>query len=93
MNDVDECAAIAVDLGLKIHRDLGPGMLESVYESILAGQLQRAGLAVERQRPIAIEYEGIVYHEGFALTCWSKAASSSRSSRSISWLRCTGANC
>ena len=65
MNEVDECAALAVDLGLKIHRDLGPGMLESVYEGILAGQLQRAGYAVERQRPIPIEYDGMIFREGF----------------------------
>jgi iron complex transport system substrate-binding protein len=65
MTDVDQFAALAVDLGLQIHRDLGPGMLESVYEAILAGELRRAGLVVERQRPIAIEYNGIVYQEGF----------------------------
>jgi GxxExxY protein len=65
MVDAEECASVAIDLGLKIHRDLGPGMLESVYEGILAGQLQRAGLVVERQRPIPVEYDGMVFHEGF----------------------------
>jgi iron complex transport system substrate-binding protein len=64
MDDVDSYAA-AVDLGLKIHRDPRPGMLESVYEGILAGELRRAGLEVERQRPMAIEYNGFVYQEGF----------------------------
>ena len=65
MADLEDCASIAVDVGLKMHRDLGPGMLESVYEGIMAGQLQKRGLTVERQRPIAIEYDGMVFQEGF----------------------------
>ena len=44
---------------------LGPGLLESVYEAILAKQLQRAGLNVETQVPVPIEYEGIRFSEAF----------------------------
>ena len=44
---------------------LGPGLLESVYEVILAKQLQRAGLKVETQVPVPIEYEGIRFSEAF----------------------------
>jgi iron complex transport system substrate-binding protein len=65
MRDVESLARIAVDCGLKVHRDLGPGLLESVYETIMAARLLRAGLAVERQKPIAIEYDGMVFKEGF----------------------------
>lgn len=65
MRDVESLARIAVDCGLKVHRDLGPGLLESVYETIMAASLLRAGLAVERQKPIAIEYDGMVLKEGF----------------------------
>jgi GxxExxY protein len=63
--DVEELARVAVDCGFKIHSDLGPGLLESVYEAVLATSLSRRGLGVERQKPIGIEYEGITLAEGF----------------------------
>lgn len=65
MRDVEDLARVAVDCGLRVHRDLGPGLLESVYEAVMAASLLRAGLAVERQKPIAIEFEGMVFREGF----------------------------
>jgi len=46
-------------------RDLGAGLLESVYEAILAASLRKNALKVERQKPIAIEYEGLRLAEGF----------------------------
>ena len=63
--DVEKLAALAVDIGLKIHRELGPGMLESVYETVLAAQLARSGVPVERQKPVGVEYEGITFQEAF----------------------------
>ena len=63
--DIEGVATIAVDCGFRIHRDLGPGLLESVYEAVLADRLRRSGLAVERQRPISFSYEGVVFNEGF----------------------------
>jgi iron complex transport system substrate-binding protein len=57
-------------LRLRIHRDLGPGLLESVYEAVMAASLLRAGLAVERQKPIAIEFDGMVFREAFEQTSW-----------------------
>jgi GxxExxY protein len=63
--DVEELSAIAVDCGLQVHRDLGPGMLESAYEAVLAHLLSRKGLAVERQKIIPIQYDGIVIDQGF----------------------------
>jgi GxxExxY protein len=65
MSDLEELARISVDCGFKIHSDLGPGLLESVYEAVLATALLRRGLAVERQTPIPIEYEGVRLTEGF----------------------------
>ncbi len=44
---------------------MGPGLLEVVYEAVLARQLEQAGLSVQRQVPIPIEFEGVVYEEGF----------------------------
>jgi GxxExxY protein len=63
--DVEELARRAIDCGLKIHRELGPGLLESVYEVVLAGSLAKHGLLVERQKPLDIEYDGQVFREGF----------------------------
>ncbi len=65
MHDVEELARVAVDCGLRIHRKLGPGLLESVYEAVLASSLAKRGLAVERQKPIEIKFDGLVLQEGF----------------------------
>ena len=65
MKDVDELARVAVDCGLRIHRELGPGLLESVYEMLMAASLLRNGLAVERQKPIPIQFDGISLGNGF----------------------------
>ena len=61
----NEISTIVVDAAIAVHRVLGPGLLESVYEVILAHELRRRGLAVERQVPIAIEYDGVKFDEGF----------------------------
>ena len=53
-----------MDVAFELHRALEPGLLESVYESILARRLRDAGLQVERQVPVMFEY-GVVYEEGF----------------------------
>ncbi|MGN6691765.1 MAG: GxxExxY protein [Sphingopyxis sp.] len=58
-------ASIAVDCGFHLHRNLGPGLLESVYEAILFDQLVRRGLDVQRQAPIPIRYGGVELPEGF----------------------------
>lgn len=63
--DIEDVARIAVDCGLRIHRDLGPGLLESVYEVVLANALERNGLSVERQKPISFRYADVVFNEGF----------------------------
>ena len=54
MSDLEKLAALAIDCGFRIHRDLGPGLLESVYETLLAAKLARAGVLVERQKPVDI---------------------------------------
>ena len=65
MANVEELARDVVDCGFRIHSDLGPGLLESVYEAVLAASLVKRGLSVERQKPIPVEYEGLVLVEGF----------------------------
>jgi len=54
-----------VDTSVKIHMKTGPGLLESVYESILAQQLRKCGFRVERQVLIQIEFDGLRFVEGF----------------------------
>ena len=61
----NEIAAQIVDAAYQIHVKLGPGLFESVYEVVLAHELKKRGLQVERQVPIAIEYEEIKFDEGF----------------------------
>ena len=61
----NEIGTIIVDTAVKLHIKLGPGLLEKVYEAILAKQLRKQGLQVDRQVPIPIEFEGEKFEEGF----------------------------
>ena len=61
----NEIGKLVVDSAVVVHRELGPGLLETVYEVILAHELRQRGLRVERQVPIAIEYRGIKFDEAF----------------------------
>ena len=61
----NEIAKIVVDAAIHVHRSLGPGLLESVYEAIFAHELQKRGLAVRRQVPISVSYDEIEFDEGF----------------------------
>src|SRR5688500_16543019 len=65
MSDLEELTALAIECGFAIHRDLGPGLLESCYELLLATSLVRSGLAVERQKAVDIEYRGISVRDAF----------------------------
>src|SRR6266446_1906108 len=64
MNE-NQIATIVVDIAYKIHTKLGPGLLETVYEVTLAHELRKRGLRVERQVPVPIVYEELVFEEGF----------------------------
>ncbi len=63
--NLESLAKIAVDCGFKLHDQLGPGLLESVYEILLCESLKQRGLTVERQKGIAIKYNGVTLDEGF----------------------------
>jgi iron complex transport system substrate-binding protein len=65
MKELDDITGAIVDVALKIHLELGPGLLESVYEAVLARALERRGFHVERQKAIRFEYDGMVFEEGF----------------------------
>jgi GxxExxY protein len=64
-NDLERLARIAVDIGMAIHKEIGPGLFESVYEAVLEHRLIRAGIAVERQKPIAISVDGLTLPDAF----------------------------
>ena len=67
MRDIDAVSGDVIDIALRIHRDLGPGLLESVYETVLAGKLAELGYLVERQKPVDIEFEGEVFPAAFRI--------------------------
>lgn len=65
MIHVEELARIAVDAGFELHKEIGPGLLESVYEALLAASLAQRGIKIDRQKPIELRYGGLVFAEGF----------------------------
>jgi GxxExxY protein len=65
MKELDDVTGEIVDAALKIHKGLGPGLLESVYESVLAKSLEKRGLKVERQKPMSFVFDEIQFDEGF----------------------------
>ena len=56
-----------VESAIAVHREIGPGLLESVYEVALAYELRERGLEVKRQVPVSFEYRGLKFEEGFRL--------------------------
>jgi GxxExxY protein len=61
----NEIGTLILAAAIEVHRELGPGLLESVYEVVLAQELTLRGLAVERQVPVSIVYKGLRFEEGF----------------------------
>jgi len=61
----NDIAREIVDAAFKVHTTLGPGLLESVYEAVLAHELRKRSLKVERQAPIPVVYEEVRLEEGF----------------------------
>ena len=59
MKDIDLVSGDVLDVALRLHCDLGPGLLESVYEAVLAARLSQLGYSVARQQPVDIEFEGV----------------------------------
>jgi hypothetical protein len=56
--EIDELSGIVVDECIALHRELGPGLFENVYEAVLAGRLEKRGLSVLRQFPVPVEIDG-----------------------------------
>jgi GxxExxY protein len=62
---IEQMAATAVDCGFHIHKELGPGLLESVYEMLLAEALRQHGLTVVQQRSVPVTFRGITFADAF----------------------------
>lgn len=67
MQDIDRISGDVVDVAIRLHRDLGPGLLESVYETVLAAKLSQIGYLVLRQQPVDIEFEGLRFESAFRI--------------------------
>ncbi|MFD1611729.1 GxxExxY protein [Sphingomonas tabacisoli] len=65
LSDIDQVSGDVVDAAFRLHQQLGPGLLESVYETVLAAWLVRRGYSVERQRSIDIEFDGMRFDGAF----------------------------
>lgn len=64
---VDDLSGVVVDTAIGIHRDIGPGLLESVYEAVLAGRLEDRGLKVARQVPVPLSVDGRHFDVAFRI--------------------------
>jgi GxxExxY protein len=63
--DENSVAKAVVDAAFAVHTTLGPGLLESVYETVLAHEIRKRGLTLVQQAPIGVVYDGIKIDEGF----------------------------
>jgi GxxExxY protein len=63
--DIEWLAKSAIDCGFKVHDDIGPGLLETAYEAFLAARLTERGLSVEVQKPVPVEYRGVLIRDAF----------------------------
>ena len=63
----NEIAKIVFDAGLKVHRNLGPGLLESIYQECLFFELNRSGLKVEKQKALPLIYEDVKLEIGYRI--------------------------
>lgn len=90
-----------VDAAFCVHKGLGPGLLESVYEVCFCHELRKRGLPFERQTPLAIRYDGLTFQEGYRLdvlvedliVCELKAVETLQPvhfAQILTYLRCSG---
>lgn len=64
---IDDLSAAVIDEAIGIHRQIGPGLFESVYEAVLFGRLEARGLLVERQVPVGVLLDGVLYDAAFRI--------------------------
>ncbi|MEI6641555.1 MAG: GxxExxY protein [Novosphingobium sp.] len=64
---IDSISAAVIDEAIGIHREIGPGLFESVYEAVLSGRLEKRGLQVARQVPVGVHLDGVLYDGAFRM--------------------------
>ena len=64
---VDQITSAVIEEAIRIHRELGPGLFETVYETVLAGRLAKRGLQVDQQVPVPIEFDGHAFGAAFKI--------------------------
>jgi GxxExxY protein len=64
-SDIEAMIQLTFNVGLEIHQDIGPGLIESVYERVLADRLSQYGLKVDRQQPVHVDIYGKRYDDAF----------------------------
>ncbi|MES2095601.1 MAG: GxxExxY protein [Pseudomonadota bacterium] len=67
MKDLESVSGDVIDVALGLHRELGPGLLESVYEMLLAARLEQMGYMVARQRAIDVTFDGLHFPAAFRI--------------------------
>lgn len=67
MKDLEAISGDVIEAAIALHRELGPGLLESIYEMLLASELASRGYTVERQKPIDIEFKGSRFDAAFRI--------------------------
>ncbi len=67
MKDIDRISGDVIDISIRLHKALGPGLLESVYEAVLAKKLAEIGYTVERQKAVDFEFEGLHFNGAFRI--------------------------
>ena len=67
MERIKELIKIAIGEAIAIHRELGPGLFESAYETILTGRLEQRGLRIERQVVVPVTFDGHVFDAAFKI--------------------------
>ena len=67
VSNLDDITGAIVDSAFRLHKGLGPGLLESVYEMVLARDLARRGFEVERQKSVAFDYDGMHFADGLRI--------------------------
>lgn len=67
LTDLESLASTVIDTALSVHVDVGPGLLESVYEQLLANRLRSQGLTIDRQLPVGATIDGLDFPDAFRL--------------------------
>lgn len=63
--DTERLITVVIDVGFHIHSELGPGLLESVYHTVLANRLERFGVKVEQQKPVSIIVDDVAFPDAY----------------------------